>query len=47
MGELPGAEIADYDSELESSSVETPGGRIHIRWGCEPIATANAPLASI
>ena len=32
MGELPGAEISVYGSELESFSVETPGGRIQIRW---------------
>ena len=32
MGESPGAEISVFGSELESFSVETPGGRIQIRW---------------
>jgi hypothetical protein len=32
MGESPKAEISVYSPELESFSVETPGGRIHTRW---------------
>ena len=32
-------------SELESFSVETPGGRIQIRWDMEASATPNAQLA--
>ena len=32
MGESSGAEISVCGSELESFSVDTPGGRIHIRW---------------
>jgi hypothetical protein len=45
MGELPGTEISVYGSELESFSVETPGGRIQIRWDMEASATPNAQLA--
>ena len=45
MGEWPGAEIAVYGSGLESFSVETPGGRIQIRWDLEASATPNAQLA--
>lgn len=45
MGESPGAELSVYDSEPESFSVETPGGRIHIRWDYEASATPNAQLA--
>jgi len=45
MGELPKAEISVYSPELESFSVETPGGRIHIRWDNEASATPNAQLA--
>ena len=45
MGELPKAEISVYSSVLESFSVETPGGRIHIRWDYEASATPNAQLA--
>lgn len=45
MGESPKAEISVYHSELESFSVETPGGRIHIRWDNEASATPNAQLA--
>jgi len=45
MGEKAGAEISVCGSELESFSVETPGGRIHIRWDYEASATANAQLA--
>jgi hypothetical protein len=45
MGESLGAEICVHGSELDSFSVETPGGRIHIRWDNEASATANAQLA--
>jgi hypothetical protein len=45
MGESSEAEISVYGSELESFSVETPGGRIHIRWDYEASATPNAQLA--
>src|ERR1039457_4086171 len=45
MGESSGAEISVYSPELESFSVETPGGRIHIRWDLEASATPNAQLA--
>jgi hypothetical protein len=45
MGESPKAEISVYGSALESFSVETPGGRIHIRWDNEASATPNAQLA--
>ena len=45
MGESPGAKISVFGSELESFSVETPGGRIQIRWDLEASATPNAQLA--
>jgi hypothetical protein len=45
MGESRGAEISVFGSELESFSVETPGGRIQIRWDLEASATPNAQLA--
>ncbi len=45
MGESSGAEISVYGSELESFSVETPGGRLHIRWDYQARATPNAQLA--
>jgi hypothetical protein len=45
MGESPKAEISVYSSELESFSVETPGGRIQIRWDYQASATPNAQLA--
>jgi hypothetical protein len=45
MGESSKAEISAYSPELESFWVETPGGRIHIRWDCGASATANAQLA--
>jgi hypothetical protein len=45
MGESFGAELSVYDAELESFSVETPGGRIHIRWDYQARATPNAQLA--
>ena len=45
MGESPESEISVFGSELESFSVETPGGRIQIRWDLEASATPNAQLA--
>ncbi len=45
MGESSGSEISVFGSELESFSVDTPGGRIHIRWDYEARATPNAQLA--
>jgi len=45
MGESSGVEISVCGSELESFSVETPGGRIHIRWDHEASASPNAQLA--
>jgi hypothetical protein len=45
MGESSGTEICVQDAGLESFSVETPGGRIHIRWDYEASATPNAQLA--
>ena len=45
MGESPGSEISVFGSELDSFSVETPGGRIQIRWDLEASATPNAQLA--
>ena len=45
MGESPGAEVSVNGSGLESFSVETPGGRIQIRWDMEASATPNAQLA--
>ena len=45
MGESPKAEISVSCPELESFSVETPGGRIHIRWDNKASATPNAQLA--
>jgi Transposase DDE domain group 1 len=45
MGESSGAEIAVLGSELESFSVDTLGGRLHIRWDSEARATPNAQLA--
>ena len=45
MGESSGAELSIYGAELESFSVETPGGRIHIRRDYEASATPNAQLA--
>ncbi len=45
MGESPGAEISVFGSELAAFSVETPGGRIQIRWDLEASATPNAQLA--
>jgi hypothetical protein len=45
MGESSSAEISAVGSELETFSVETPGGRIQIRWDMEASATPNAQLA--
>ena len=45
MGESPQAEISVYRPDLESFSVETPGGRMYIRWDHEASATPNAQLA--
>lgn len=45
MGESPKGEISVYSPELDSFSVETPSGRIHIRWDNEASATPNAQLA--
>jgi len=45
MGESAKAEISVYSPELESFSVETPGGRIRIRWDNQASATPNAQLA--
>jgi hypothetical protein len=45
MGELSGAEISVRGWELEPFSVETPGGRFHIRWDYEASATPNAQVA--
>jgi hypothetical protein len=45
MGESSGTEISVYGSDLESFSVETPGGRMQIRWDMEASATPNAQLA--
>ena len=45
MGESPKGEISVYSPELDSFSVETPGGRIHIHWDNEASATPNALLA--
>ncbi len=44
MGEAFEVELSVRDSEPESFSVETPGGRIHIRWDDEAHATPNAQL---
>jgi hypothetical protein len=45
MGESVGSEISVFGSELDSFSVETPGGRLQIRWDLEASATPNAQLA--
>ncbi len=42
---VPGPEISVVGTELESFSIETPGGRLHIRWDSEARATPNAQLA--
>ena len=44
MGEWPRTEISVYGSELEAYSVETPGGRMQIRWDYEASATPSAQL---
>ncbi len=45
MGESAKAEVSVYSPELESFSVETPGGRIHIRW--DNRATKHAGQATL
>jgi hypothetical protein len=45
MGEWSKEEISLSGSELDAFSVDTPGGRIHIRWDSEASATPNAQLA--
>ncbi len=45
MGESREAGISVREQPLERFSVETPGGRIHIRWDHEASATPNAQLA--
>ena len=45
MGEWSKEEISLSGSELDGFSVDTPGGRIHIRWDSEASATPNAQLA--
>jgi hypothetical protein len=45
MGDWSGPEISVVGTELESFSIETPGGRLHIRWDSEARATPDAQLA--
>ncbi len=45
MGDLSGPEISAVGAELESFSVETSGGRLHICWDNEARATSNPQLA--
>ena len=45
MGDCCGSEISALQSELESFSVETPGGRLQVRWDSQARATPNAQLA--
>ena len=45
MGESRGVELSVREQELEAFSVDTPGGRIHVRWDYEASATPNAQLA--
>ncbi len=45
MGDSSGPEISVSCSGLESFSIETPGGRLHIRWDSEARAAPNAQLA--
>ncbi len=47
MGESAKAEISVCSPELESFSVETPGGRIHIRWGNQASVTPNAQQTTL
>ena len=44
MGDCCGSEVSVFKPELESFSVEKPGGRLHIRWDLEARATLNAQL---
>jgi hypothetical protein len=45
MGASSRAGISVFGSELKSLSVETPGGRIHIRWDYGARATPSPQLA--
>ncbi len=45
MGESREVGISVRGQEVEAFSVETPGGRIHVRWDYEASATPNAQLA--
>jgi hypothetical protein len=45
MGEREAAGISAQERELEAFSLDTPGGRIHVRWDYEASATPNAQLA--
>ena len=45
MGEREAAGISAQEQELEAFSLDTPGGRIHVRWDDEASATPNAQLA--
>ena len=45
MGDSSRSGISVVGTELESFSVETPGGLLHIRWDSEARATPNAQLA--
>ena len=45
MGDSSGSEVSVVGKDLESFSIETPGGRLHIRWDSEARATPNAQLA--
>ena len=45
MGELAGSELSVQKPKEKSLSVETPGGRIHIRWDHTASATPHAQLA--
>ncbi len=45
MGELREVGISVRGQEVEAFSVDTPGGRIHVRWDYEASATPNAQLA--
>ena len=45
MGESRGVELSVREQDLETLSVDTPGGRIHVRWDYEASATPNAQLA--
>ena len=45
MGERRGVELSVRERELEAFSVDTPGGRIDVRWDYEASATPNAQLA--